>query len=332
MQDHTWEFFTSSESTWEELLHACERAEESIDLEQYVFGAGGIIEKQFTNLFLEKVKQGVKIRMLLDGLGSFSFYRSTAYNELCKAGVEINYHFAIFPPLKRLLPFILRDHRKLVVIDQKIGYTGGVIIEERAMDWRDTFVKIDGPVVSDMQEAFDKAWKRTLKNEPAGRVRSENEHKEFWIAGNSFHLHDKDLYRTFLRAITSAKDHIYITTPYFFPNDEFLRALYFARDRDVDITFLLPKSSDIKLADFITRFFYKRLRKRGIKIYLYAKEILHAKTMVIDGKWASIGSCNLDLLSLWWNYELNLMSTNVAFAGELEQHFLEDLKNSETVD
>lgn len=331
MAQHTWKFFTSSETTWQELLQICESAEESIDLEQYVFGAGGVIEKQFTDLFLKKAKQGIKIRMLLDALGSFSFYRCADYDELHKAGIEINYHFAILPPpVKRLLPFILRDHRKLVVIDKKIGYIGGVIIEERARGWRDTFVRIEGPVVKDMQEAFDKVWKRTLRSEPVGQVRSENEHKEFWIAGNSFHLRNKDLYRAFLRAITSAKKNIYITTPYFFPNDEFLRALYFARGRGVEIIFLFPKTSDNKIADFLARFFYKRLHKRGIKIFLYTKKIIHAKTMVIDGRWSTVGSCNLDLLSLWWNYELNLMSTNVTFASELEQQFLDDLKDTET--
>ena len=329
MQEHQWQFFTSSESAWEELIRACESATQSIDLEEYVFGMGGAVEKRFTDLFVEKAAAGVKVRMLLDAVGSFSFYRCADYDRLEKAGVEIHYHFAVLSPsIRRLLPFILRDHRKLVVVDNTAGYIGGVIIQERAREWRDSLVRIEGQVVKDMQEAFEKVWKRTEKMKPVGQVRSENEHKEFWIAGNSFHLRDKDLYRAFLRAITSAKKTIHITTPYFFPNQEFLRALFFARERGVEIKILLPKISDNKIADFLAKFYYPRLRKHGVRIFFYTKKVLHAKTMVIDGNWSTIGSCNFDLLSFWWNYELNLMSSNTSFAQELEQQFTRDLEDS----
>lgn len=332
MSKHAWQFFLSSESTWEALLEACERATTSIDLEQFVFGYPGTIEERFIEVFLKKSREGVRVRLLLDALGSFSFYRSAGCAKLVEAGVEINYHFAILPPpVKRILPFILRDHRKLLLIDEKEAYIGGVIIQERARSWRDTFVRLEGEVIKDMIEAFAKAWSRTLKNRAVGQVRSKNEHKEFYIAGNSFHLHDKDLYRTFLRAITAAKDHIFITTPYFFPSQEFLRALFFARKKGVKITLLFPKRSDNLFADFLARFFHKTLLKHGMRIYLYDKAILHAKTMVIDSHWATIGSCNFDLLSFWWNYELNVVSTNFEFAAELEKHFLDDVKQSQEV-
>lgn len=332
MAKHSWQFFLSSESTWTELLSACEQATTSIDLEQFVFGHPGAIEEQFTQIFLKKAKQGVRVRLLLDMMGSFSFYKSATCGELVRAGVEINYHSVIWwPPLKRVLPFILRDHRKLIVIDEKKAYIGGVIIQERARDWRDTFVSIEGPVVKDMTHAFTVAWSHALKNSPVGQVKSKNEHGEFYIVGNSFHLHDKDLYRTILRAITTAKSHISITTPYFLPTKELLRALYFARKKGVSVTLLFPKCSDNFCADFLSRFFYKTLRKHGIRIYLYKKNILHAKTMVIDGNWATVGSCNFDLLSFWWNYELNLVSTNHDFVAEMEQQFAEDLKESEEV-
>lgn len=314
------------------MLVACEQATESIDMEQFAFGYPGKIEGEFIDLFLRKSRQGVRVRMLLDGLGSFRFYRSLGFEQLQDAGVEINYHFAVLsPPLKRLLPFILRDHRKLLIVDGVQAHIGGVIIEERARHWRDTFVWIKGPVVKDMVYAFNKAWERTLENLAVGNVKSKNENKDFYIVGNSFHLHDKDLYRTMLRAITSAKSHIYITTPYFFPTRELLRALSFARKKGVEVIFLFPKYSDNQLADYLSRFFYKNLRKRGMRIYLYHKAILHAKTMVIDGNWATIGSCNLNLLSLWWNYELNVVSSHSAFVQEMEQQFRDDLKFSEEI-
>lgn len=332
MSDHQWKFFVSAETTWQELLAACGRAEVSIDLEQYALGFPGQIEEQFIEQLLKKTKEGVHIRLLLDALGSFSFYRSMDCKKLADAGVEVNFHFAILPPpLKRILPFVLRDHRKLLVIDGKEAHIGGVIIEERARHWRDTFVRISGPVVKDLQEAFNVAWKRTLRNLALGQVQSKIGRNEFSIAGNSFHLRDKWLYRTFLHAITGAKDHIYITTPYFFPNHEFLRALQFARRKGVEVVFLFPKTSDNRIANFLATFYYKKLRAQGMKIYFYNKAILHAKTMVVDGNWATVGSCNFDVLSFWWNYELNLISTNREFVKELEIHFLQDVEVSEEI-
>ena len=332
MSDHQWKFFVSTEATWQELLAACERATVSIDFEQYILDFPGLIEEQFIDKLYEKAKQGVRIRLLLDAFGSFSFYRSVGCKKLTDVGVEINFHFAILPPpLKRVLPFVLRDHRKLLVIDGKEAHIGGVIIREKARHWRDTFVRIRGPVVKDLQEAFEKAWKRTLRNLAVGQVKSQNDRKEFCISGNSFHLRDKDLYRAFLKAITGAKNHIYITTPYFFPNYEFLRAIRFARRKGVEVVFLFPKVSDNRLADFLSKFYYKKLQKKGVKIYLYSKSILHAKTMVVDGNWATVGSCNFDVLSFWWNYELNLISTNQEFVKELEMHFLQDMETSEEI-
>lgn len=328
----TWKFFTTTEATWQEWLAACSRAETSIELEQYVFGYGGAIEEKFIDLFFEKRQAGVTVRLLLDVLGSFQFYRSPGYKKLLEAGVEINYHFAILPPpLKRLLPFVLRDHRKLLIIDGKEAHIGGVILQERARRWRDTFVRLEGNIVKELRTAFEKAWKKTLRNEPVGQVVSENEKQEFFMAGNSFHLHDKDLYREFLRAITGAKQYILLTTPYFFPSKEFLRALYFARRKEVEVNILLPKLSDNKIADFLSKLYYRSLKRHGIHVFLYTKEVLHAKTMVVDGHWATIGSCNFDLLSLRWNYELNVISTNARFAQELEDHFLEDLKTAEKI-
>lgn len=332
MGENRWQFFTSTEATWRELLSACKKAQHSIDLEQYVFGYGGEIEEAFTQLFIEKAKAGVTVRLLFDAVGSFHFYYSFAHRRLRKAGVQIHFHLAIFPPpLKRLFPVVLRDHRKLLVVDGEEAYIGGVIIEERARKWRDTFVRFEGPVVGDMRQAFDTVWKRTLRNRPVGQVKSENVHKEFIILGNSFHLHNKDLYRGLLRVITGAKKYIYITTPYFFPGKEFLRALLFARKRGVDIVMLFPKFSDNWIADKLAKLYYGLLRRRGIRIFLYKKNVLHAKTMVVDGEWATVGSCNMDLLSFWLNYELNVVSTNQNFALDLEKQFFDDLIFSEEV-
>ncbi|MEI8096623.1 MAG: phospholipase D-like domain-containing protein [Candidatus Moraniibacteriota bacterium] len=328
---YSWKFSTTSEMAWESMLASCRNAKESIDLEQYIFG-GGAIERTFADLFLAKVKEGVVVRLLFDAVGSFGFYRSTLCRELEAGGVKVTFHRGIFmPSLKRWFPLLLRDHRKLLIVDGKEAHIGGVILTEKARFWRDTDVFLRGRVVRDLMKSFETVWQRSRKMDPVGQVLSKNMHAEFSIAGNSFYLHDKDLYRSFLRHIVTAKKYIYITSAYFSPNLEFRKALYFAHKRGVEVRILLPKKSDIFLADMLAKRYFKRLIRHGIRIFLYTPKILHAKSIVIDDHFSSVGSCNFDWLSFWINYELNVLSTNQNFATELRDIFLQDIQKSEEV-
>ncbi len=330
-ETYSWKFSTTSEMAWESMLESCRNAKESIDLEQYIFG-GGTIEQTFANLFLTKAKEGVVVRLLFDAVGSFGFYRSALRRELEAGGVRVIFHRGIFmPSLKRWFPLLLRDHRKLLLVDGKEAHIGGVIITEKARLWRDTSVYIRGKVVRELERSFETVWQRSHKMDPVGQVLSKNTDAEFSIAGNSFYLYDKDLYRAFLRHITSAKKYIYITSAYFSPNAEFRRALYYAYEKGVDVRILLPKKSDIFLADMLAKMYFKRLLRQGVRIFLYTGEILHAKSIVIDDHFASLGSCNFDWLSFWINYELNVQSTNQHFAVELRNIFLQDIKKSEEI-
>jgi len=330
-EGYSWKFSTTSEMAWESMLESCRNAKESIDLEQYIFG-GGAIERTFADLFLAKVRDGVVVRLLFDAVGSFGFYRGALCRELKAGGVNVTFHRGIFmPSLKRWFPLLLRDHRKLLIVDGKEAHIGGVIITEKARLWRDTSVRVCGKVVKDLEKSFETVWQRSHKMDPVGQILSKNTGAEFSIAGNSFYLYDKDLYRSFLRHITSAKKYIYITSAYFSPNVEFRRALYYAHEKGVEVRILLPKKSDIFLADMLARRYFKRLLRHGVRIFLYTSKTLHAKSIVIDDHFASVGSCNFDWLSFWINYELNVMSTNHAFAEELKNIFLQDLKESEEV-
>ncbi|MDP3957769.1 MAG: phospholipase D-like domain-containing protein [bacterium] len=329
---HTWKFYTTSEMAWEGMLASCREAKETIDLEQYIFSGSDVIGRAFVDLFLAKAKEGVVVRLLLDAAGSLGFYRGALCRELAAGGIKVAFHQGfVSPALKKLFPLALRDHRKLLVVDKREAHVGGVIIAERARFWRDTAVCLRGKVVGELERSFETVWQRSRKMDPVGRVLSKDEDSEFSIAGNSFHHYDKHLYRSFLRHITAAKKYIYITSAYFSPNAEFRRALVYARMKGVDVRILLPKKSDIWLADVLARLYFNVLLCRGIRIFLYTKEILHAKSIVIDGTWASVGSCNFDWLSFWINYELNVMSTNRDFAAELRDLFLLDIKESEEV-
>jgi len=330
---HSWKFYTTSETAWEGMLRSCREAKETIDLEQYIFSGSDAVGRAFVDLLLVKAKEGVAVRLLLDAAGSFGLYRGALCRELKAGGIRVAFHQGIIAPaVKKLFPLVLRDHRKLLVVDKTEAHIGGVIIAERARLWRDTAVSLRGEVVSELARSFETVWQRSRKMDPVGRVLSKNEDSEFSIAGNSFHLYDKHLYRSFLRHIMVAKKYIYITSAYFSPNVEFRRALYYAHERGVDVRILLPKKSDVWLADRLAGLYFKELLRRGIRIFLYTPaKILHAKSIVIDDAWASVGSCNFDWLSFWINYELNVISTNRDFALELHNLFLSDTKESEEV-
>ena len=314
------------------MLASCRKAEKSIDLEQYIFGSDGPIIKEWSALLKEKAQQGVKIRLLLDALGSFSFFRSSLCTKLRECGIVIAFHKVTLPPsIRRFIPFILRDHRKLLVVDGREAHIGGVIIEEHARDWRDTSVRLTGDIVSDCGIAFEMAWDRALRMRPMGQVLSREGKSVFYLAGNSFHWYDKELYQIILRHIVSAKKDIFITTPYFSLTRDLRRALYFARSRDVEVRILLPRRSDNFLADLLGRLYYRRLLRRGVRLFHSTENILHAKTIVIDERFASVGSCNFDWLSFRLNYELNVMSEEREFATGLREIFLRDIEKSPEV-
>jgi cardiolipin synthase len=323
-----WEFDTSSETAWERMLGACGKAKHTIDMEHFIMGAEGQVIDEFVSVFREKVKVGVRIRMLLDIVGSFSFYHSDLRTELEGIGIEIRFHSTIIPPrLRRFMPFLLRDHRKLLIVDDVEVHVGGVIIEERAREWRDTNVRLVGSIAEDATVLFAAAWEKTDRMKPAGPAVT-NDDKTFYLAGNSYDLRHKILYGVMVRGLVSAKRYIHVTTPYFALTRDVRRAIVYAQGNGAEVIFLLPKRSDNFFADVLARFFYPWLLRHRVRIFHYTDGILHTKAIVVDGSWSTVGSCNLDWLSTWLNYELNLVSTDEAFTGDLESQFQEDLRIS----
>lgn len=328
----TWTLTRHSEEAWHHMLRACASAKVSIDIEQYIFGVDGTIIEEISEILIRKSREGVRVRLLLDAVGSFAFYRSALCADMTEAGIKITFHTTIGKLfIRRIVPFFLRDHRKLIVIDGIEAHIGGVIIEEDARAWRDTMAILTGPVVEECKATFEAAWKSAARMKPLGPVMGDEKKSDFKIAGNSYHLRDKLLYRSILKHITAAKHHVYITTPYFSLTHDLRRALMFANARGVEIILLFPRRSDNLFADCLARLYYKYLLKHGIRIVHYTSEILHAKTVSIDGAWATLGSCNLDWLSLRLNYELNVMSDNAQFVSDVEKIFLDDILSGDEV-
>ncbi len=328
-----WKFCLTSVDTWEQMLADCEEAKESIDFEQFIF-AHDEIGKRFCDLLARKAKQGVKIRLLCDTVGSFGMtYAAPLVTMLKEAGVEVRF-FAPLNPLKLNFPaWIYRDHKKILVIDELIGYIGGVGIQQSFEGWRDTHVRIcDDPIVGDMLDDFNRMWKLADNKKFVPFRRRRYFHRGGFKLVNHAPFHNqKYLYHELLRAISRSRQYLYLTTPYFIPSFKLLRELKRAAKRGVDVRLLLPSVSDMSWVNTASKYYFRILLKGGIKIFLYKNRMIHTKSIVIDDVWCSVGSFNLDNLSFHFNYEANIISIEPAFVADLKKHFLDDQAASKEV-
>jgi|GEM_PF-318069 len=331
-QETTWEFYWCTELAWKAMLQDCQKAEASIDFESYIF-IDDAIGKQFMSVFIQKAQAGVRVRMLIDALGSH-LLSWEALETLRKAGVEILEYNPPTSWITRLKMFSLfnRDHRKILVVDNRVAYTGGIGINEIMSGWRDTQVRIQGPVVEAIASAFEHLWYKTLKHEDE---QAENlilqTSGPFTFRVNSPYSPIHPIAEAYIEGIHRAKSSFYFITPYFAPPKEFLRAMVRAAKRGVDVRALLPQKSDHPYLNVATGYYFSGLLRAGVKIYLYENSLLHSKTATIDEDWATVGSMNLDTLSFYYLHEANLFSFDPRFNADLQKQFLVDLKNSKEI-
>lgn len=327
----TWQFYLKTEAGWEAMLGACEAARVSIDLEQFIFEYGEI-GRRFYDLLARKAEAGVRVRLIFDSGGSYNFYNSAAHRELERRGAAIEIFSPISPwRIHNFSSFFFRDHRKLLIVDGRTAFTGGVGIEDRQKTWRDTLVAVSGPVVGEFVRTFELMW-QTIKTGAYQRYRRDwSALGRFALLINSPRFKQRHLYHEFLKRIRAAKKYIYFTSPYFVPNQRLLFHLNRATRRGLDVRLLLPDASDHDMVGAASRSFFNLLLRHGIKVYLYPSSgrlegMLHAKTGVIDDLWATVGSSNFDNLSFLYNYEANLISLDPAFIAQVKEQFLDDLK------
>ncbi len=330
MKETYWKLYTENEEGFEAMLTACESAEKSIDLEQFIFVTDDI-GKRFIEVCARKASQGVKVRFIWDAAGSFTFFGSSIVEDLKSKGIELIFFKTLLPnffEIHNYKSWYFRNHRRTLVIDGVIAFTGSICVSDKMINWRDTLVSVKGPVVKDMQNAFERMWDRASRKKLARIKKEEHSDHEFKYITNNPLPRNRRLYNHVVEAIRNAKKNIYITTPYFVPTRRLLRVLRLAAHRGVDIKIIIPQSTDYPIVDICGRSFFAKMLQSGIKIYLYEGRMLHSKTMVIDDDWASVGTLNLDTISLLYNFEANLVTSNKNFTDELLNHFNNDLKSS----
>ena len=323
------------------MLQAIRGARKSITYQQYFFEDGAIAH-EIAEAFAERCQAGVQVKILLDSLGSGNIPQ--VIPELWKkSGCQLEWFerikvFQFITPWE-LLNYNHRSHRRILVIDGKIGFTGGHGVSEawsgngRTPErWRQTDVKVEGPIVQQLQAAFVESWRRATGDVlgddlyfPALDVQGKVYAK---IVKSSPLSSSFGTYLLFLLSITSAQKSIHIANPYFFPDSRIEEALINAVKRGVKVVVLTPAKSDHATTSSASHSGFGVSLLGGVEIYEYQPALMHTKAMVVDGIWATVGSANLDYRSLAINEELNLVVYDAEFGQQFEKSFQEDLQYS----
>jgi len=345
LSENKFQLLVNGEAKFPDILATMAQATKHIHLEYYAW-ENDIRGNQVKDVLLKKAGEGVKIRVLYDAYASRAI-RKNIVRELRAGGVEM------YPVIKlKLMGFANRvnhrDHRKIIIIDGRVGYLGGINISDRydnsidtGLYWRDTHVKISGPLVVAMQRHFLINWNvftphplqvdRELFTSPLPAGKEERKGMAQVVAGGPVYRLS-NIMLTYAMLISLSRKKVYITNPYFIPSETILDALKQAALSGVDVRLLLPYKSDSALVGAASRFYFNDLLQAGVRIFLYKKGFVHAKTMVADGMVSIVGSANMDIRSFDLNFEIMPVIYDKSFAGQLEDVFLNDLEEAVEID
>ncbi len=336
--------------TMEAMMAAIRNAKDHINLETYIFDQDELGLK-FANLLIEKQQAGVPVHIIYDSIGTIG--TPAAFFETMRAAGIRMVEFNPVNPLKKMGLGVgrlnNRDHRKILVVDGRTGFTGGVNIagdyansslfrsrgEANAeLGWRDTHLRIEGPAVASLQWLFLDAWVRQGGEMPAGP----DYFPSLPQAGNKLVRvlatepgEDYAVYKAYILAMQQARASIHVTVAYFAPDAQLIDALTAAAQRGIDVQMIFPSVSDAGAVFHAGRSFYDVLLQSGVRIFEFQDSVLHAKTAVIDGVWSTVGSANLDMRSFLHNTEVNVIVIDREFGDRMEDAFIEDLRHSREI-
>lgn len=333
----------SGREKFEDLFEHIEKAQHFIHLEYFNFRNDSIARELFV-LLGKKARQGVKIRAMFDAFGNLSNNKPLRAKHI-KLLLQHDIEIVQFDPMR--FPYInhalSRDHQKIVVIDGKVGYTGGMNIANYYINglpeigaWRDMHVRIEGDAVNDLQRIFLYMWNSETKQNIGGNeffplsqpgVKT-NGNKQVAIVNRIPKKQPKLLRHTYIEAINAAKRKIQLINPYFTPTHSVVKALEDALARGVRVEIMIPGKSDIPFTPDAAFYAANQLRKKGAFIYIYNGGFHHSKIMMIDERFCTVGSMNLNSRSLRYDYEVNAFIFDMETTAELVEMFNEDKKNS----
>ncbi len=332
-QDNKVDLYTDGKEKFAALMLDLEKAKNHIHLLYYIIRPDQL-GKQIADILIKKANEGVEVRVLYDDMGSRSLNKQFI-NRLRKAGAKVE---AFFPsPIPKInFKINYRNHRKLAIIDGKVGYIGGFNIgdeylgkDEKFGYWRDTHLRITGDAVKTMQTRFSLDWNQASRDEllyedhyydavPAGDVGVQ-------IVSSGPDSDWEQIKYGYIKMILSAKEYVYIQTPYYIPDESLRDALRIATLSGVDVKIMIPNKPDHPFVYWATMSNIGDLLNAGAEVYIYQNGFLHAKTIVVDGKIASVGTANIDVRSFRLNFEVNAFLYDEKIAKQLVSAFHKDI-------
>jgi cardiolipin synthase len=334
------EFLGESARAFDRIEEALRAATRQIWAEYYIIGSDETSHR-FLDLLAEKARQGVEVRLIYDGVGSFHI-DAHRLERIRQAGGKAEVFLPV-NPLRRRWAVHLRNHRKLIVVDGVIGFTGGMNIGDEysgrlrkrgTRPFRDAHLRLEGPAVHDLALTFAEDWHFTTEEHLTPPARPAPVEGQKALVGVVPSGPDQEFNANglmYFSAINAAVERCWLTSPYFVPDDSTMRALIAAALRGVDVRILVPRHSDVVLIGPAARSYYPPLVNAGVRVYEYEASVLHAKTMVVDGAWGVVGSANLDIRSFQLNFEVGALVHDRAFALRLEDRYIIDLGHAREI-
>ena len=322
--------YTFGQDLYDDMLAAIDSAEQRILFESYIW-KGDATGEAFKQALSRAAGRGVEVYAIYDGF----------------ANLVVSPLFKRFGPRLKVLEYPVynagwrffdlrrygRDHRKILVVDDRLGFVGGYNIGSAyATEWRDTHVRITGPGVFDLARTFADFW--NLNRRPRHGVRpllletTADWEPRIRVHRNVPRLWMFPIRSMYLEAVARASHHIWMTHAYFIPDTNFVDAIMDAARRGVDVRLLLPATSNHVIADWLSRGYYGEMLAAGVRIFRFQGAMVHAKTSTIDGRWSTVGTANIDRLSMTGNYEVNVEFIDASMAAQMERIFETDLTNA----
>lgn len=330
--------FTDGYSMYQELFHRIAKAKHHIHLEFYIF-ENDAVGRLLRDLLIDKAREGVSVRLLYDDVGCWDV-NPMFYDEMLCEGIEVRSFLKVrFPQFTSKVNY--RNHRKLAIIDGKVGFIGGMNIALRYLKgvpwgvWRDTHICLKGKAVYGIQTAFLTDWfavDRTLLTSAQYFPKMDSVGTSVAQIVTSDPVGEwHDIMLGLVKAISCAQRYIYVETPYFLPTEQVMAAFQTAALSGVDVRLMIPKKADAFITHKGTMSYLDELMKAGVKVYFYRAGFLHSKLWVADDEWASVGSTNLDFRSFEHNFEANAFFYDEKTVCTLKEIFLEDMKKCMTL-
>ncbi|KAA9001822.1 cardiolipin synthase [Affinibrenneria salicis] len=325
------QLLTNTDDTLKALIRDINLAQHNIEMVFYIWQAGGLVN-QLTDALIAAARRGVHCRIMLDSAGSARFFRGAQPELMRKAGIEVVEALQVNLFRAFLRRMDLRQHRKMVLVDNRIAYTGSMnMVDPRYFkqdsgvgQWIDMMARIEGPAATTMGIIYCCDWeietgKRLLPPPPDVNLmpfEQERGHTIQMIASGPGYPEEM-IHQALLTAVYAAHEQLIMTTPYFVPSDDLLHAICTAAQRGVDVSIIVPRKNDSMLVDWASRAFFAELLDAGVKIYQFEGGLLHSKSVLVDGQLSLVGTVNLDMRSLWLNFEITLVIDDDGFGSDL---------------